>query len=242
MDLETIQFGTTTAALLRLDEDEIASAPADLGLPTSRPVLVVVGGAGGMTEQQTAATAAVFKQIIVPFVEGHGLAVVDGGTDYGVMQAIGGARAALNASFPLIGVVVEAIVRRKTAECGYFPPDLLEPNHSHFVFTPGSSWGDEAPFISRLATQLAGGEASLTLLINGGDIALEDAAYSVEAGRSVLVFEGSGRTADAIAQTTTGHRVDRRALKLVTTGLVRVVNPYREPDRLRAELDKHFPV
>jgi hypothetical protein len=240
MATDTLQFGNRTATMLRLDEDEIASVPEQLGLPAPRQVLVVVGGAGGMNADKIQATTSVFQSLIVPFIAQNNLAVVDGGTDFGVMQAMGRARTALEARFPWVGVVVEAIVRRKAAEGGPYPPSFLEPNHTHFVFTPGSGWGDEAPFIARLATQLAGGAPSLTILINGGDIALQDAAHSIEAGRKVLVFEGSGRTADAIAQTTTGHKIDRRALKLITSGLVRVVNPYREPDKLREELDRIF--
>jgi len=226
--------------MLRLDEDEIGSAPERLGLPPPRPVLVVVGGAGGMNADRIQATTSVFQSIIVPFIVQKNLVVVDGVTNFGVMQAMGHARTALEARFPWVGVVVDAIVRRKAAEGGLYPPSFLEQNHTHFVFTPGSGWGDEAPFIARLATHLAGGAPSLTLLINGGDIALQDAAHSIEAGRKVLVFEGSGRTADSIAKTTTGHTIDRRALKLITSGLVRVVNPYKEPDKLRQELEVIF--
>jgi hypothetical protein len=237
---EKLQFGPNTATLVKLENEELSGITERLGLTPPRPTRVVLGGAGGMSDELTQATVALFQDIVVPFVERNKLAVVDGGTDYGVMQAMGRARAARQASFPLVGVVVEAIVHKKAEEDGFFPPSFLEPNHSHFVFTPGAGWGDEAPFIARLATELAGGAASLSLLINGGEIALQDAAYSIEQGRKVLVFEGSGRTADTIALSTTGKSLDRRAIKLVTSGLVQVVNPYKSPDTLRTELQQHF--
>jgi hypothetical protein len=48
---------------------------------------------------------------------------------------------------------------------------MLQKDHTHFILTPGSDWGDEAPWLSRLASVLAGDAPSLTLLINGGAIA-----------------------------------------------------------------------
>ena len=240
MATETLQFGSNTATLVRLEDEKLDGMIERLGLSRPHPAIEVVGGAGGMSDELSQATATIFQEVVVPFVEKNNLAVVDGGTDYGVMQAMGRARAARGANFPLIGVVVEAIVHKKAEENGFFPPSVLEPNHSHFVFTPGASWGDEAPFIARLTTEIAHGEPSLTLLVNGGEITLQDAAYSIEQGRKVVVFEGSGRTADTIAISTTGKGLDRRALKLVTSGLVGVVNPYKNPEKLRMELEQHF--
>ncbi|WP_254721889.1 DUF4231 domain-containing protein [Kovacikia minuta] len=75
----------------------------------------------------------------------------------------------------------------------------LEPNHTHFVFAPGNKWGDESPWLTTIATTLAGDRRSLTLLINGGEIALVEVVESVKAGRPVVVIAGSGRLADEIA-------------------------------------------
>lgn len=41
--------------------------------------------------------------------------------------------------------------------------------------------GDAAPWISRAATCLAGSAPSVTVLVNGGDIAYKDATFSLEA-------------------------------------------------------------
>jgi hypothetical protein len=56
--------------------------------------------------------------------------VIDGGTDAGVMQLIGRARAASGGRFPLIGVAAEGTVMVPGA--GTSSPDAteLEPNHT----------------------------------------------------------------------------------------------------------------
>ena len=64
---------------------------------------------------------------------------------------------------------------------------------------PGEQWGAEAPWIARTATVLAGTAGSITVLVNGGQIAYSDVQQSVEARRPVLVISGSGGTADVFA-------------------------------------------
>ena len=79
----------------------------DIGM--GRPVLVLVGGAGGMTQDHLAAMAQVMAGIIAA-LDDRGAAIVDGGTDSGVMRVIGQVRDAAGAHFPLVGVAAEATV------------------------------------------------------------------------------------------------------------------------------------
>ena len=74
-----------------------------------------------------------------------------------------------------------------------------EPHHTHLVLVPGTSWGDESPWLTHVADALADGRGSVTVVINGGDITYADAAASIDRGRPVVVLAGTGRTADAIA-------------------------------------------
>ena len=77
---------------------------------------------------------------------------------------------AAGADVPLVGVIVRALAALpgEAAADDAAPP---EPNHTHLVLVPGSSWGDEAPWIARLASAIAGGRPSVTVLLNGGEIA-----------------------------------------------------------------------
>lgn len=204
-------------------EEEIAGLLRAWQIMPPQPTLVLVGGAGGMSEALIAHTMTFFRDHIAPFVIENQLAVVDGGTDSGIMRAMGQARAYHRANFPLIGVAVEKLVRDD--------PALIEPNHSHLILVPGADWGDEVTLLRKTATVLSQGAPSLTLMFNGGQITWRDAEASISQQRLVLVAEGSGRAADDISQTQTGEKLDMHALQLIRTGLIRVANPFKYPEK-----------
>ena len=89
--------------------DDVPAALKDLDIGVHRPVLVLIGGAAGMTPDHMAAMAGVMERIISA-LDGWGAAIVDGGTDSGVMRVVGQARAAAGAAFPLVGVAAEGTV------------------------------------------------------------------------------------------------------------------------------------
>jgi hypothetical protein len=112
----------------------------------------------------------------------------------------------------------------------------LEAHHTHFVLTPGSQWGEEAVWISRVATVLAGTQPSVTVLVNGGEIAYQDAAHSVEQHRPVLIVEGSGGTADVLARAMRGSANSKRARQLAASGMLSSVQLKDGPAALIAAI------
>lgn len=136
--------------------------------------------------------------------------MVDGGTDAGVMRLMGEARVGADSGFPLVGVAAAGTVALPAEPLPRPDAARLEPRHSHFVLVPGSEWGDESPWLARVAGALAGGSPSLTVLVNGGETALEDASLSVASGRPVISVSGSGRAADALAGALRGGTPDGR--------------------------------
>jgi hypothetical protein len=229
------------------DGEDLPSAVDLLGLQRPRPTVVVVGGAGGLDQADIDGLRPIFASGIVPALERHRAAVVDGGTLAGVMRLCGETRAALSASFPLVGVVAAGTVQLPGRSA---PPDgaALEPRHSHFMIVPGDTWGAEAPWIlhvaklghadypvvAQTASVLAGTSPSITVLVNGGQIAYDDVERSVQVGRRVVVVAGSGRTADALAGAMDGAPSDERAQALIASGLINSV-PADQPAAL-AEL------
>jgi hypothetical protein len=134
------------------------------------------------------------------------IAVGDGGTRAGIMEAAGTARQASGAGFPLIGVVPSAGV----------PPRgevQLDPNHSHIVKVddPSASaqdaWGSETPTMYWLFAKLTEGRPSVTVVANGGGITLSEVDANVRAGRRMIVIAGSGRAANAIVASLVGTKV-----------------------------------
>ncbi len=192
-------------------------------VPSGRPVLVLVGGANGMGDADLARFGDVLPGLVA-LLDEVGAAVVDGGTDSGVMRALGRARVAARGGFPLIGVVADGVSA------------TFEPNHTAIVLVPGARWGDEVPWLGEVARRVCGPEPSVTVLVNGGAIAFADAELSLAHGRPLVVVRGTGRTADAIAAAD-GARAARIARSPLTAvvevgGLVeRVGRVLREPPR-----------
>jgi hypothetical protein len=211
---------------------DVAPALRELGLAPPRATLVVVGGAGRVAADDLERIRPVLEELVA-LAQRSGAAIVDGGTDAGVMRLLGRARAAAAeaSALPLIGVVVEALAAPPGSEPAGEKAEL-EPNHSHAVFVPGDSWGDEVPWLALVADALADGAPSVTVLVNGGEIAFDDAEASVDSGRTVLVLEGSGRAADVIAAALRGDSDEERALALGESGLVHAVDVRQDAGRV----------
>jgi hypothetical protein len=75
-----------------------------------------------------------------------------------------------------------------------------------------------------VAGVVAGRRSSVTVLINGGQIAYTDVAASLGSGRPVVVLAGSGRTADAIARARAGNGGDNRAVEIAASPLTTVAD------------------
>ncbi|MBW4474569.1 MAG: hypothetical protein KME45_29965 [Stenomitos rutilans HA7619-LM2] len=186
------------AIVLSLDPTEdLATTLQAAGLQTTAPALVIIGGASQMTQESIDRVHQLFQTVLAPLAEALNAVVIDGGTDTGVMQMMGQSRTAMEATFCLLGVAPAS----KVSLPGKSNPngEPLEPNHTHFVLTPGTEWGDESPWISAIASLLAADRGAVTVLINGGAVSLLEVTESLQAGRPVVVIAGSGRLADAIA-------------------------------------------
>jgi hypothetical protein len=215
---------------------EIPAALDAVGVPRPSPLLVLVGGAGGMDEATRQVLAGVLRDVVVPCVERHGAAVVDGGTDSGVMRMVGRARAERGAGFALVGVAAEGTVRVPGGGPVIDDAADPEPHHSHLVLVPGDAWGDESPWLAHVADVIAGDRPSLTVVVNGGEITYTDVRESIERGRPVVVLAGTGRTADVIAGARSGQAADGRAAAIAASPLTEVV-AVDDAAALRAAVD-----
>jgi hypothetical protein len=181
--------------------DQLADALATLGLDGARAVLVIVGGAQTLAGDQLDTVERLFETVVAPFCDEQHVTVVDGGTDSGVMAAMGRARASADRAFPLVGVVAAGTV------VGGDPSDArtdadgrarFERHHTHFVVVPGTEWGDESPWIIDVARRLAAGAPVAALLAGGGDVSSRDVENLGAAGYPVLVLAGTGGLADRL--------------------------------------------
>ncbi len=229
----------STALVARLQHvEELPGVLQEMRLQSGHPVLVLVGGAAKMDSAGSELLRSLFMEGIVPAVRATGAVVIDGGTDAGVMQLMGQARATAGGTFPLIGVAPEGKVALPD-QTGPRQGTALEPHHTHFMLIPGMHFGDESPWLFDVARAIAVRAKVLTILVDGGQIAWEDVSQSVKAGYPVVVIEGSGRTADELARALHGEAVDERASRLVASGLLRGVDIHSDCSalaRLLAEM------
>jgi hypothetical protein len=157
------------------------------------------GGAAKMSTESEDALLGLFDAFAILGGDGLRFAVADGGTRAGIMQAAGRARTRSVPPFPLIGVSPA----REIPPHGSTPVD---PNHSVIVAVENLDWdgadgyfGSETVAMYWLFDRLAEGRPSVTVVANGGAIALTEVDQNVRAGRSMILVRGSGRAADALA-------------------------------------------
>lgn len=197
----TINFsnGQSAQAIRIADAHDLLAIASWLGLQTGRLTFVLVGGAGGMNQEELTRLYPLFLNSLAPLFDSCESIVMDGGTDSGIMKLMGKARAECGATFPLIGIAASGTITLPEAEHATPHAARLDPNHTHFIFVPGTKWGDESLWIDQIARMIANGFQSVTILINGGDIARKDIEFSIAAQRPVVIVAGSGRLADELA-------------------------------------------
>lgn len=155
------------------------------------------GGASRMQDDHQHRLLVMLQALRLLADAGRRIAVGDGGTHAGIMEAAGHARRESGKAFPLIGVAPASEV---------LPPGKtpIDPNHSHIVAVDNPSapareaWGSETGTMYWLFDKLAEGRPSITIVANGGGITLDEVAANVRAGRQMIVIEGSGRAAEAV--------------------------------------------
>jgi predicted Rossmann-fold nucleotide-binding protein len=210
MQIEKIVFGKANIALCALPNDieELEQTLNQMGL-VDRPVIVLIGG-HILPEQANVTLQAI--EVIAKVAEVLDAAIICGGTDVGVMAAIGKARGRNGYQFPLIGVAPEGIVTWPDGPKNGMPVlsgnerEQLEAHHSHFFLVPGNEFGDETKWIVRAATMIAvGRNRSVTVLANGGKVSQKDVEEGLRANRPLIVLSGTGRLADEIANHNARH-------------------------------------
>jgi hypothetical protein len=190
-----------------------------LNLPTFNGGIAVVGGAASFDAPEYLTVRKQVFQLLYELSElaiSNQIAVVDGGTPYGVMRLLGESNATFRQQFSLIGVVpsgkvawnsAQGINWQQTWHIGVNIKKLMEDyehltpldtNHSAFVLVEANEWGDEVEMLAAVAHELAGGRATVEVLINGGDVARRDVTAYLAKGGHVIVVEGTGRFADEL--------------------------------------------
>jgi SLOG in TRPM, prokaryote len=219
----TLTNGRSVESVRVESADGLPDALMALGLAPPRPTVVLVGGAGELSKGDLVLLRPIFSDVLLPAVEQLGACVVDGGTAAGVMQLLGEARAEAGADFPLLGVAAVGTVAIPGA-------DLTERPSSRATTRISSSFPGRVGVTRRRDSPAPpapcpGAHQSVTVLLDGGEIAWRDVEESVRAGRRVLVVAGNGRTANVLGAALPGEAADERARRLAASRLLTAVDP-----------------
>ncbi len=226
------------AQVLEVENGYLAAADLEsIGLPSQRPILVIIGGASQLSDEIFQQIQGFFVEVLAPIAEKNHAVVVDGGTDAGVMRLMGKARSQMGGTFPLVGVAPRGLVILPGEPTQSDQHSPLEPNHTHFVLVPGETWGDESMALAQVATGLAAGAPTIAIMLNGGAVTWHDAANNVGEGRSLLVIDGTGRAADELADVVRGAAGSAQAQAIVETGLVQVVDLMTKHERIIQQIE-----
>ncbi len=206
----TLKQGVKVGAANISNDHEIKQALDALEISHPKKVIVLIGGAGKIGWLDTFAMRKAIR-IVAKLADKTGAVVVDGGTQAGIMMEMGKQRKQNKFSFPLIGIVFDSLLMQED------PKSILDANHTNFMLIPGNNWGDESSWIAKIATVIAEGEKSITILINGGEISEHDVQYSIMENRPVFIMRGTGRLANEITLThkVTAINISEKASKIL---------------------------
>jgi hypothetical protein len=171
--------------------------------------IFLIGGASNMDDAVRRPLEDLLRALSILSDRGVRIAVGDGGTMAGVMEAAGLARIHARRRFPLIGVAPAAEVT-VTGEPGKTP---LDPHHSHIVVVDNLAWtearrrqgpledqhrwGSETDAMFELFEPLCRDLPSVAIAMNGGSIAIDEMQRHIEVSRKIILVAGSGRMTDA---------------------------------------------
>ncbi len=181
-----------------------------LDIPAPKALILLIGGASDLDKALVPRLLQLFSRHIARIAAAAGALIVDGGTQAGVMAIMGRAIAESGHQSPILGVAPAGKVTYPGAHPGNPTEDgtPLDPNHSYFVLVESREWGGETDTFYELAESLAVDMKVVTILVNGGPIAITELWASVRRGWPIIVLEGTGRLADEIAGLAT-HQPDR---------------------------------
>ena len=219
---------------------------AELRLNSSCPVIAVVGGANNLNKRVKPRLTQLFSRAVARVAAERGALIIDGGTDAGVMALIGQGVADRGHCSALLGVAPVDKVTYPDASALEPNPDHapLEPNHTHFVLVRHADWGGELGTMDDLARALAGDKPAVTILADGGPIAVEEVVRSVRRQWPVVILAGSGRLADQLIKLSrsknTKGLADSRLAEIIAEGNLHVIPRTAGVEDLRRVLNRYL--
>jgi predicted Rossmann-fold nucleotide-binding protein len=231
--------GNEATAVHAVPRRTVRSLLEAIELSGPAPVLVVVGGADAMEASIAPRLERLFERGALRAAADAGAVVLDGGTQSGVMAALGHAVALSEVAATLVGVAPGGKVTYPGDTRAIAGSTHLEPNHSHFILANSSEWGGETALLFDVIDLIAEGRPAVAIVAAGGPGTVDEVAMASRRGMPLVVLAGTGGAADRLAaaaasmdRTSASNAADRLAA-LVAEAHVIVVPADAAPDQLR---------
>lgn len=173
----------------RLDDDtSVPGLLRRIGFTYPRPVVVVIGWAAGeISPEVMDSLDLLMVNALVPMCREADAIIVTGGTNVGVMAAVGRAAERVGGC-TLVGVAPAAVLigaGGDPADRNAAPP---EPHHT-MIATPGIKWRDERPYLVRIAEELSSGRGIAVVAIGGNDGTFDELEMAARREWPILLVE-----------------------------------------------------
>lgn len=196
-----ITFPNQNSALLLTPPSEANAAEilAALNLESPSAVLLMLGETDGLDETTQAHLTQLFSRGIARAAASTKAVIIDGGCHSGIMALMGKGVADRGHKSALVGVApAEKVMEPDTTTTTDNGCEPLDPNHSHFVLSSGSQWGDETELMFKLVEELGQSVPVVVVLVNGQDRAKTQVTQGVRNNWPIIIIKGSGGLADEI--------------------------------------------
>ncbi len=229
------------------ETDTIETINESLEIPAYKSLILILGGADSIENDIKPSLTQLFDRGIAKAAIYADALVVDGGTQSGVMQLMGEGLAGRDTQVKLVGITPENLVKYPTKKVTDTSSLVeLEPNHSHFVLTPGQQWSDATNLFfqlvkrwmhrcniistSKKTTAKTGNTIiekipCIALLSGGGAVSKNEVLFAVRKKIPLIVIAGSGGLADeiakAITEKTTNSR-DSQVAEIIADGEIQI--------------------
>jgi hypothetical protein len=179
---------------------DVAAVVNALNVDGDPPVLVVLGGAARLEKSVETEFERTLRLGILPVIRAMRGIVIDGGTDSGVMRAIGKVFGTDAPECKLIGVAPAGKIRRTPHQLlGTMEElELPAPNHSDIVLVEGDEFGCELDALIELTDRLSERSQVLVIVAAGGDNTRSELERVRQMNWPVLVLTGTSGQADRL--------------------------------------------
>jgi len=169
-----------------------------LGLSAGSPVILVIGGAGGLDDAMIPPLVRLFERGLLRAASAAEATILDGGTDSGVIRAVGQAKAATGLSAHLVGVAPALKVTYPSDDRPTKGTTDLEPNHDGVILARAADYGGETPLLFEVLDVLMASQPAVAVVANGGDVTLAELILAAKRRIPIVAISGSGGKADEL--------------------------------------------